>query len=103
MEKRSRAQERWAARRAKGLCGQCGVVPSVKFSRCDLCRGFVNEQRKRWYHRPKVHSHECQKRAVYREQNRELLRQRQRNWYWDNHEKALMGLRESYRKRSKAA
>jgi hypothetical protein len=42
-------KDRWAWRRAHGLCGECGVVPSEKFSRCPLCRQFISETRKRWW------------------------------------------------------
>jgi hypothetical protein len=89
-------QRRWAERRAQGLCGQCGVVPSAKFSRCNLCRGFINEWRKGWYHRPQVKSRELKKRAAYRSTHRDLLRARQRQWHRDNRDKALAGMREYY-------
>jgi hypothetical protein len=42
---------RWKARRDKGLCGECGVVPSAVLSRCTLCRQFINEWRKKWWRR----------------------------------------------------
>jgi hypothetical protein len=44
-------QRRWAQRRAAGLCGDCGVVPTTRFSRCTLCRQFLNEKRRAWWKR----------------------------------------------------
>lgn len=43
-------KERWEARIAAGLCGECGKVPVTKYSRCTLCRQFTSEYRKRWWH-----------------------------------------------------
>ena len=39
----------WAKRRALGLCGECGQVPSERFSRCHLCREFHAERLRSWW------------------------------------------------------
>lgn len=39
----------WAERRAQGLCGECGVIESHRYSRCSYCREVISEQRKRWW------------------------------------------------------
>lgn len=83
-----RHRQRWTERRAKGLCGDCGQVPSERYSRCTLCRQFVNEYRKRWLRRGAASRINKTRRARYQVDAafREQARARARQFWADNHE-----------------
>lgn len=94
-------RQRWAARRANGLCGECGVVPSVRYARCDFCRAIVNEQRTKRYRQNKTKGRAI-RRAEYR-RNPELYRAAARQWYADNRDKELARLRRRYQEMKQRA
>lgn len=84
----------WAERRAKGLCGECGHVPS-KLSRCSLCRQFVNEARRKWWRRGAGRRLNRLKREAYA-QNPELFKERAKRYREENPEKELSRNRQYY-------
>lgn len=89
-------QRRWADRRAKGLCGECGQVPSEMFSRCTLCRQFINDSRKRWWRRGAGRRLNRQKREAYA-QDASVFKARAREYRHANPEKDRARNRAYYR------